>query len=87
MNVFQETVTTEDNGLRWIVHSFFSEPPIGDRDDEIPVEDDTTPPTFYYNRERPSWNEVYESNLIVVYCKLFKMCKMNSMHFCCIVCF
>ena len=69
INIFQVTVTAEDNGLRGIVDSFFPEPPIGPGEDEIPADDDTVPPTFYYNRERPVWNEIYESSKIVVYCK------------------
>ena len=64
----QEKLTTEHNGRRWIVDSYFLGPPDG----AIP-EDDTTPPTAYYNRDVPipTWNEVYESSQIVVYCKSF----------------
>ena len=65
IEIFQETVTATDNGLRWIVDSYFPEPPDG----TIP-DDDTTPPTAYYSRSAPTWNEVYESTSIVVFCKL-----------------
>ena len=66
---FQETVAATDNNLRWKVDSYFPEAPIGDGDDQIPPEDVTVKPTFYYNRERPTWNDVFESSAVIVYCK------------------
>ena len=63
METFQETVEVVDNGLRWIVDSYFPLPPNG----AIP-DDDTTPPTTYYSRSAATWNDVYESTTIIVYC-------------------
>ena len=77
-NGLQETVATTDNDLRWIVDSYFPEPPIGNGEGEIPPEDDPDPPpSMYYNRERPTWNEVYESTAVIVNCKsiLVHTCK------------
>ena len=66
IEIFQATVTTTDNGLQWIVDSYFPPPPDG----AIPDDDDnTTPTTKYYSRSAPTWNEVYESTTIVVYCE------------------
>ena len=65
IRTFQETVAAGDNGLHWIVDSYFPPPPDG----AIP-DDDTKPPgTEYYSRSAPTWNEVYESTTIIVYCK------------------
>ena len=52
-----------DNGLRWIVDSYFPPPPDGAIPDDV-----TTPPTAYYSRSAPTWNSVYESTTIIVYC-------------------
>ena len=63
METFQETVEVVDNGLRWIVDSYLPPPPDG----AIP-DNDTMPPTEYYSRSAPNWNDVYESTTIIVYC-------------------
>ena len=64
IEIFQVTVNAADNGLQWVVVSYFPPSPDGTIPDDVIM-----PPTEYYSRSAPTWNEVYESTTIIVYCK------------------
>ena len=59
--MFKQTVVTSDDGLNWIVDSYFPLPPNKTIPDDV-----TSPPTEYYSRSAPTWNEQYISSQIVL---------------------
>ena len=73
MEMFQETLEATENGLYWIVDSYFQPPPHGAIPDDYVI-----PPEMYYNHDAPVWNEVYESTTIVVYCGYYRLCNLQT---------